>query len=165
MCAQGTAAAAALMPASAATSSAGGRGKPGGEKNCGLDWELPCASAPGSTEPLSLVSEGLLSTQPVCLRVCDLRSCGAVEHVRDSFLQCPRCQQVAYCSSAHRSLAWRAWHQRVCSVTRKKEMKPGQTLRYPVRQLQRLHSGVPVGLKASLASAEMQHYPAVTRIA
>jgi hypothetical protein len=110
------------------------------------------------------VSDGLLTTQPVSLRVCGLKSCTAVEHVSDSFVTCPRCQQVAYCSAEHRTLSWRSWHQRVCSVTHKKVQKPGQTVRYPVRQVQRLHSGTPLGIKASLLSDEIQHYPAVTRL-
>jgi hypothetical protein len=128
----------------------------------GLDWELPSASTPGSTELLSLLSESQLCTQPVSLRVCDLKSCALVEHVSESFVLCPRCQQVAYCSTEHRRLAWRSWHKRVCSVTKKRVMKPGQSLRYPVHQVHRLHSGIPMGAKAALMRDEIHSEPAVT---
>jgi len=131
---------------------------------CGLDWELPSASMPGSTELLSLLSDAQLSTQAVSLRVCDLKSCALVEHESGTFISCPRCQSVAYCSVEHRRLAWRSWHSRECSVTQTKIMKPGQTRRYPVRMQQRLHSGVPMGAKAALMRDDIPHQPAITRI-
>jgi hypothetical protein len=132
---------------------AGGTGFPlhAGAPGSGLDWELPSASSGGSTELLSLLADAQLATQPVALRVCGLASCSAVEHAQGSFVLCPRCQQVSYCCAAHRRLAWRSWHERVCSVTKRKVQGENQTVRYPVRQVERrMHSTLPAAVRHEL---------------
>lgn len=140
------------LPAFPGTDLAGLRTK----ASAGLDWQVASAAHPGSTELHDLLAESQLSTQSVGLRVCDLRSCAAVEHVAGSFVTCPRCRIAAYCCLEHRALAYRSWHDRVCSVTRRKVMKPNQTLRFPVHQVKRLHSGLPGAVRAELLREDEQ---------
>ena len=40
------------------------------------------------------------------LKKCDLKSCGKMERVVDTFLICPRCGDRRYCCEAHRVVAW-----------------------------------------------------------
>jgi len=107
----------------------------------GLACHLPPESSAGSRALFDLQSSAQLSTQTVHLRVCALQSCDEVEQVANSFLPCQRCGRVAYCCALHRRMAWKAWHERECSLVKKP--KSNQTLRYPIKPRKQLHNGPP----------------------